>query len=99
MIHSLTPAKFILPKDYWILIADSLWANPLNLQAFSLKWRVAVSAKSNCLTIPEALCDVGTADLPLGCARTYTDKMYVVQFYHSDCGISAILTNAIELNN
>ncbi len=93
MIHSLTPAGFTLPSD-WILIADSLWANPLNLQAFSaLKWRVAISAKSNCITVPEAVCEVGTDDLPLGCARTYTDKMYVVQFYHSESGLSAILTN------
>jgi hypothetical protein len=99
MIHSLTPANYLLPEG-WILVADSLWANPLNLQAFSaLKWRIALSAKSNCLTIPEALRDVGTSDLLIGCARTYTDKMYIVQFYHSVVGISSILTNAVELSN
>jgi hypothetical protein len=96
IIGSLPAQGFALPPD-WILVADSLWSFPGCLsEIMELGWKYAISVKSISATVPKALQTVAATDLILGQARTYNDSFSILQVYHSDRGISNILTNAFS---
>ncbi len=96
---SLLACGFERPDD-WILITDSLWSYPSHIMEFmDLGWRFVISVKDITTSFPAVIRHQAALSLHLNHARTYTDNFLTVQLVHGVQGVTAVVSNAVEVQD